>query len=324
MAPAERSTLCVPSANPLSAFCAGRTPASRLNIVARHSGRRRRPASLDCRARSQHRPSSRLPQPSSPDWLSRPSTPDRGSWCAGDVLDRLGRPIVLLPGFDRLRPSQAGLLAILGVIALVGTGVWLKTGHSTSSSAAPSKYTAAARPDPAADVALAGRAACHRRRPAEGRAIPSSASTASKRRTRIRPVTARAASGSAAAPQGSPLARRAWTPRRLRAHWQGRDRHAHRTLPHRRDGRCRLSRPIRDTSSQSRACSRATAATSVRPSSPRSAFGRAVLIVRLTFAPSVGMKPSAKLPKAAPSKAALPLARASMCCPGHPPTTASA
>ena len=83
---------------------------------------------------------------------------DRGSLWAGDVLDRLGRPLVLLPGFDRLRPGQAGLVAILGVILLVGTGVWLKTGHSTSSSATPAKYAVAARPDPAADVALAGRA----------------------------------------------------------------------------------------------------------------------------------------------------------------------
>jgi endonuclease YncB( thermonuclease family) len=82
---------------------------------------------------------------------------DRGGLFAGDMLDRLGRPIVLLPGFDRLRPRQAGLLAILGVIALAGTGVWLKAGHS-SQSPAPAKYTAAARTEPAADVALAGRA----------------------------------------------------------------------------------------------------------------------------------------------------------------------
>lgn len=82
----------------------------------------------------------------------------QGGLSAGDMMDRLGRSIVLLPGFDRLRPRQAGLLAIFGVIALAGVSMWLTTGPS-SPSAAPTKNASAARvPAETADKALAGRA----------------------------------------------------------------------------------------------------------------------------------------------------------------------
>jgi endonuclease YncB( thermonuclease family) len=79
----------------------------------------------------------------------------RGGVSAGEMLDRLGDRIVLLPGFDRLSPRQASVLAILSVIALVGAGAWM----SVRPSPAPqTKYTTAARTEAAPDTALKGRA----------------------------------------------------------------------------------------------------------------------------------------------------------------------
>lgn len=75
---------------------------------------------------------------------------------AGEWLDRLGDRVVLLPGFDRLSPRQASVLAILGVFALLGAGAWLTVRPSP---APPARYTTAARTKADTDdAALQGRA----------------------------------------------------------------------------------------------------------------------------------------------------------------------
>jgi endonuclease YncB( thermonuclease family) len=79
---------------------------------------------------------------------------------AGDMLDRLGERIVSLPGFDRLSPRGASVLAIASVVALVGAGAWITSGPSSTPSAKQSsKYTTAARTETTtADAGLKGRA----------------------------------------------------------------------------------------------------------------------------------------------------------------------
>jgi endonuclease YncB( thermonuclease family) len=89
-------------------------------------------------------------------FLAKRAGSRRDGLSAGEMLDRLGDRIVLLPGFDRLSPRQASVLAILGVIALVGAGAWMTTVEP--SPAPKTKYTTAARTEAAADTALKGRA----------------------------------------------------------------------------------------------------------------------------------------------------------------------
>ncbi len=81
------------------------------------------------------------------------------SW-AGDMLDRLGDRLVSLPGFDRLSPRGASVLALSGVIALVGAGAWMSASPSAAPTAKQSpKYTTAARTETTTvDAGLKGRA----------------------------------------------------------------------------------------------------------------------------------------------------------------------